>query len=1182
MAEENNQSKDLFRGLLQLFYDLLKPLLTALEDPLARNELLASLGLNSSNDSPQVSGATQSLEDYLSTESAEADPFALASALVDLTQIMLGIKGFIESVKAASDGDDERTASEIITAVLNLLTLDYIRRRAPAVHTTIQLLNVIDTQAIAQGGSVNFFKDVVFGYFKRVGKSLDSFQNEEDATNAADSLFLLFAGLLFGVDVLLKKFQVEDVEIRSDYGYEGFTSSQTPNADKITNRTLTYSVGFPITEDGQGTVFNTLVFVPKDHQGVAVVMDLTGKGKLDVPLGGGKALKFELEASGYFRIGEGAEADLTEGKNKFEIAFEHIFGSNNKWAILDKPIFKFGVKSYKLGFAVKPDDFEVKFFTELLVEFGRGELSGFPYDLLPEKIDEKIPIGIGYSIKRNLFVDGSGTIGANQEPSSGGETGNAALAAEAEAEPDIVAQIAAKLINAINFRIPIHKDIGGVIGFENLYLKTGVQGNFDQLSLETSLDFWLRFGSPLLLNVSRFGLNLNLNKRDDNGGLGGYDLVPKIKPPTGAGVRVDAGVVKGGGFLYFDDEKGEYYGSLELDFKELFTLKAIGLINTIMPDGSKGFSMVIIITAEFSPIQLGLGFTLNGVGGLLGLNRSVEVEALRLGLRTNAIKSILFPEDVIGNIQRIISDLKQIFPIAEDRFVIGLMGKFGWGPSGLISIELGLILELPDPKIILLGVIKAVLPTEETALVRIQVNFLGVLDFQNQFFYFEATLFDSHVVGFPLTGSMAFVVGWGDRALFAISIGGFHPDFTDYPTVPTLPGAFRNMDRLGIQLLADNPRLGIECYMAVTTNSVQFGAKAELLASGPAGFNLYGLLAFDALFIFDPFSFIISLEATLAIRRGTSILFGIHFYGKLSGPTPWHVEGEVSFSIFFFEVSIGFSATWGDPPSEIAAATEDLRALLGKEIADQRNWTVVVPTNNHQYITLRQLDETEAALLIIQPFGQLIFSQQALPLNYKIEKYGEAKPKDADQFSVTKVTIGDSGEEENQATAKVQELFAPGHFTKLSDSQKLSRKSFESLDSGFQLTDSGKIKTPAPHLSPYEVEYELDYTGDDQPANTQLTKIDKGGFKQLSRSAAVSQAAISWLRANNGSLNQPETVELPVAGYTLANTADLSAHLPNFTVGSQAEAFAKYNELVRNQPELATAIQVVETFELAS
>jgi hypothetical protein len=48
-------------------------------------------------------------------------------------------------------------------------------------------------------------------------------------------------------------------------------------------------------------------------------------------------------------------------------------------------------------------------------------------------------------------------------------------------------------------------------------------------------------------------------------------------------------------------------------------------------------SFVVLISAEFTPIQLGFGFTLVGVGGLLGINRSVAAEALGDAVRTGAL-----------------------------------------------------------------------------------------------------------------------------------------------------------------------------------------------------------------------------------------------------------------------------------------------------------------------------------------------------------------------------------------------------------------------------------------------------------------------------------------------------------------------------------------------------------------
>jgi len=52
-------------------------------------------------------------------------------------------------------------------------------------------------------------------------------------------------------------------------------------------------------------------------------------------------------------------------------------------------------------------------------------------------------------------------------------------------------------------------------------------------------------------------------------------------------------------------------------------LTAFGLLTTKLPDGKDGFSLVISILAEFQPIQIGFGFALTGVGGLIGINRQI-------------------------------------------------------------------------------------------------------------------------------------------------------------------------------------------------------------------------------------------------------------------------------------------------------------------------------------------------------------------------------------------------------------------------------------------------------------------------------------------------------------------------------------------------------------------------------
>lgn len=1161
------KSEDLFQKILKICYEILKPGLDIFGDNQARTELLGTLGLPAANATPIP--AANGLQQYINKADDEVEPFKLAGAIADLTAIIAAFESTIVAAIAATNGEDKRAASEVTTALLNFLTLEYLRRRRPRVHAVISLLNTLDENTVATGGSGNFAAEYIGGFFRNLGKGLE---NEQSAI-AVSNLFLGVAGGLFYLNHVLHSHDIDDLTISSNYGFEGASSTQTPNADKISNRAFTYAIdvkGFPT------KLYNTLLFVPKDQGGASLVTQLSGTNKKTFNINDKNTVEYEISGDGLFRIGNQAEA-RAGGSNKFLITYSYNSPSPDKIAFLNKPVVKFAFGTVKIGLMVKPDDLLVKGILNIHYEFGKGGLTGFPFSFLPDDINDKFPLGIGYSLKSGFIVDGDGNIGTESSPASKGDV---MLPAARGGQGDAIGKIVSKLLNAFNKQIPLHKNLGNIVGLETLTLKLNADDALHNFELETSLDFWIRFGPAITISISRLGMTLNAKKLDHSGGIFGYDLVPGIKWPTGAGIRINAGVVKGGGFLYLDPEKGEYFGSLELSFKNLFDLKAVGILNTIMPDGSKGFSLLIIITAEFSPVQLGFGFTLMGVGGLLGVNRRAEVEALRVGLKTNALKSILFPQDVVGNIQRIISDIKQIFPIKQDSFLIGLMGKIGWGTPTLIYIELGIILELPEPKIIILGVIKMSLPTEETGLIKIQVNFLGVIDFQNKFLYFEAVLFDSQLVGFPLTGSLALVVAWGNNSTFGLSIGGFHPDFKDYPVVPTLPGAFHNMDRVSLQLLSgDNPRLGIECYFAVTSNTVQFGAKAELLAEGPAGFNLYGCLSLDVLFIFDPFSFIVRLEATLAIRHNRSILFGIHFVGTLSGPTPWRIQGEVSFGVLFVTVTIGFDTTWGDDAPQISKETEDLKSLIASELGKDMNWKPVIPDFHNIHVTVRTLKEDEKVALLIHPFGAITFSQRSLPLNFDVKKYGNKKPLHDNEtnFKITSVKIG--GQDVSFKIEK--ELFAIGNYQPLSEAEKLSRKSFEQLESGVTISDTGKLSSAASTLESSVLDYELDYTYDDNVISQKnILRMPSFAFKNLVRSAGISESKLAWKYVNKQPLNAPVKTVIKDQAFTIASSTNLQELNQNLRGGSYAEVLQSLNMVVKQKPELRDQLQVVGIHEL--
>ena len=67
---------------------------------------------------------------------------------------------------------------------------------------------------------------------------------------------------------------------------------------------------------------------------------------------------------------------------------------------------------------------------------------------------------------------------------------------------------------------------------------------------------------------------------------------------------------------------------------------------------------------------------------------------------------------------------------------------------------------------------------------RLQVNFLGVIDFDAGTLSFDASLFESSLLSFPLSGDMAVRLKWPGDANFLLTVGGFHPLYQPPPARP--------------------------------------------------------------------------------------------------------------------------------------------------------------------------------------------------------------------------------------------------------------------------------------------------------------------------------------------------------------------------------------------------------------
>src|SRR5690606_40582450 len=102
--------------------------------------------------------------------------------------------------------------------------------------------------------------------------------------------------------------------------------------------------------------------------------------------------------------------------------------------------------------------------------------------------------------------------------------------------------------------------------------------------------------------------------------LNNLDIDFDFKMPTGVGLSIDAPPVKGGGFLNYDESTSTYTGGIELQFSKI-SFSAIGIISTKLPGGEIGRALLIIVSVEFTPLQIGMGFTIRGIGSFMGVHR---------------------------------------------------------------------------------------------------------------------------------------------------------------------------------------------------------------------------------------------------------------------------------------------------------------------------------------------------------------------------------------------------------------------------------------------------------------------------------------------------------------------------------------------------------------------------------
>jgi hypothetical protein len=579
-------------------------------------------------------------------------------------------------------------------------------------------------------------------------------------------------------------------------------------------------------------------------------------------------------------------------------------------------------------------------------------------------------------------------------------------------------------------------------------------------------------GSGLVLNLGATGMvilgpltgtiqNLGLAARivpapqGSAGTLGQYDLSFGFKPPDGVALALSAPPVTGVGYLDFDEADGRYLGALALAVGDV-AISAVGVLDTKLPGGATGYSLIVVASAQFPPIQLGFGFSLSGLGGLVGVNRTADVPSLQALARAGRIDDLMFPADLIHRAPQVAANLAQEFPVAPGHFIVGPAAQIQWGTGGLVYADLGVFIELTDSgggitvlRIALLGLVHLTLPDGAAPVADITLDVLGVLDFAAKTLSLDAGLRNSTIATFPLTGQAALRAGWGASPEFLFAVGGFNPAFQ-------APAGFPDLQRIALSIGGDNPRLRLSAYLALTSNTLQLGCAADLYASdNEAGVTaaVAASLTFDALVQFKPFGLIVDLTISAAILVNNNPILAMNLDLHVTGPDPWTVSGSASFQFLLATITVPISIS-GQAAVPQPAPRADLDASLLTALADPRSWATGPPAGR----SLVRVRSQGAADIAVHPLGSLTVRQHAVPLGQRLECYG---PDLLDAPCQYDITGADLGTQPVNATA-VSDYFAPAQFRTMTDQQKLSSPSFENMTAGATLGSAGLSLAPVP------------------------------------------------------------------------------------------------------------------------
>jgi hypothetical protein len=1107
-------NNSLLQKLVRVLWRLVRWLHEQLEDNELRSAILAELGMNDPIAAPPPLETSQieAVEAYLAAD--DPDVLAFIEVADSVAAIFDTLETFFSPIFTGAGGT--LNARDALYVLFQLGAIELLRRDSPPAYATLRALGYIDDQIATH--------ELPIFDFDRIGDAItvwEPLETEQDASALADVMFLAPYAVWRFLRGILPEHELVVVA-----GWDSPPGS-TDLADSISRRAVTWAVRVPATEHVGTGLITTWIAIPEEHGGPGLFLSLSGELAIDISKPGEKrkiSVTFPEAASFFF----GEDSQIVASANAaFELEYIRGSGVGGPAVTIPRSVgTRLEITNLGIGVTVRASEAIAKvIFERAAIIVTADDADDFTSQVFPAggvRVDFDLAVGWD-------FIEGKLFFGASSR---------------------------------LEVVIPIGKTLGPLTVFHVTIGFGERQGELGTRELAVRLAFSIKL-LALTAVVEQIGVGFSLATSNTAGRLGPIeDAGHRFLAPKGIGLHVNGGGVSGGGFLFFDPDNDEYAGVLALEIGG-YSLKVVGLIKTEL-DAPPGFSLLLIGSVQGLTISLFAGGLLTGIGLIFGMHRTISVPAFQAGIKNKALDAVLFPEDPIANAPQIIAALKTLFPPATDQWIVGLSAQVSWISKKIVRIELALLVEFPSPvRIALLGQATLMLPAKDVDIVLVNFDVIGILDLEEKFLSIDSVLYSSRIGTFPMTGGMAVRARWGADPSGAGALGGLHPRFP-------LPEGFPRLSRLAVTIgKGNNPRIRGEVYIGVTSNTFQFGVRAELYA-GAGGFSVEGDISLDLLFRFDPFRFLAELSFRAAVKYKGHTLAGLKVTGSLEGPGLWHAKGKVRIKILFIKVSKSFSKIWGEEsgeqiePVEVAAALE--AALVSAE-----NWSGQLPAAARAFVALRPVPPSD--FVDVHPGGTLEVVQRVVPLGVEMTKFRNAPIAGERRFDITAARLNGT----DIPTVPVTDHFAAGQHLDLgSDDEAVSRPSFEDFPAGVRIT-SAVVTRGAAVTTNFEYEEIV--------INENIARPSFFGVHRIPAGAALAaaehgSAALSG-RKNGGRYAGPHReVARRDSGFVAATVAALTAVPIGVRQGASytevSQAIAKHEAA---HPDARGRVQIVRAHE---